>query len=38
MFLAANVPSIQPRRQPRTYFFNHLWFIKWFCCHHPIPA
>jgi len=23
MFLAANFPSIQPRRQPRTYFFNH---------------
>ena len=23
MFVAANFPSIQPRRQPRTYFFNH---------------
>ena len=23
MYLAANVPSIQPKRQLRTYFFNH---------------
>jgi len=34
MFLAANVRSIQSRRQPKAYFFNHLlavFYIFLFC-------